>query len=227
MSGKTRSTSAASGPHAWIRNNILGMVAIFIALSGSAAAATVVIQHVSKGSAKAKASKKAKAGPRGPAGPQGAAGAQGGAGAQGLQGVQGVQGPGGTEAWHELGAAQNNVCLPNGNFCNAGAGCEYHNLNGTFSSGAYLRDPAGIVHLKGVVTRGGACTYQTIFRLPAGYQPVQGEVFATSSNDAFADIYINEDGDGNVRVQTGSPGVWISLDGISFRCEPSGSNGCP
>jgi hypothetical protein len=89
MSGKLRSRPVSPRPHAWIRNNILGLVAIFIALSGSAAAATVVITHSSKG--KAKASKKAKAGQRGPAGPQGAAGAQG---AQGPGGGAGAQGPG-------------------------------------------------------------------------------------------------------------------------------------
>jgi hypothetical protein len=72
----------------YLRNHALGLVAIFIALSGSAAAATVVIKHDSNGSAKAKASKKARRGPQGPAGPQGAAGAQG------AQGLQGPQGPG-------------------------------------------------------------------------------------------------------------------------------------
>jgi hypothetical protein len=88
MSGKRRSRPASSEPHAWIRSNILGLVAIFIALSGSAAAATVVIKHDSKGSTKAKASKKAKGGRRGPAGPAGAAGAQG------VQGNTGAPGPG-------------------------------------------------------------------------------------------------------------------------------------
>jgi hypothetical protein len=93
MSGRLRSTAASAGPHAWLRNNILGLVAIFIALSGSAAAATVVIQHDSKGSAKAKASKKAKAGPRGPAGAQGTPGGQGAQGASGGNGATGAQGP--------------------------------------------------------------------------------------------------------------------------------------
>jgi hypothetical protein len=68
-----------SGPHAWIRSNILGLAAIFIALSGSAAAATVVVTHGSK----AKSSKKGKPGPRGPIGPQGVPGAPGATGAQG------------------------------------------------------------------------------------------------------------------------------------------------
>jgi hypothetical protein len=93
MSGKLRSHLASTEPYAWIRSNILGLVAIFIALGGSAAAATVVIQHDSKGSAKAKASKKAKAGPRGPAGAPGAQGAQGAQGPGGGAGATGAQGP--------------------------------------------------------------------------------------------------------------------------------------
>jgi hypothetical protein len=75
-------SSRPNHAHAWIRNNILGMVAIFIALSGSAAAATVVIKHGSNASAKGKASKKAKAKP-GPQGSTGPAGAPGATGAQG------------------------------------------------------------------------------------------------------------------------------------------------
>jgi hypothetical protein len=58
--------------HSWIRSNVLGMVAIFIALSGTAVAAQVASHP---GAHKAK--KKAKAGPAGPTGPAGPAGAQG------------------------------------------------------------------------------------------------------------------------------------------------------
>lgn len=61
--------------HAWIRSNILGLVAIFIALSGSAVAAQVVTHD----GAQAAKKKKAKPGPRGPAGPAGATGAAGSA----------------------------------------------------------------------------------------------------------------------------------------------------
>jgi hypothetical protein len=65
--------------HAWIRNNVVGLVAIFIALSGSAVAAQVASQPGAQQAAKKK--KKAKPGPPGPAGPQGP------------QGPQGLQGP--------------------------------------------------------------------------------------------------------------------------------------
>lgn len=73
------------GAHNWIRSNILGLVAIFIALSGSAVAANVADQSGGKATKAAK-KKKAKPGPAGPAG------AQGPQGTQGLQGVQGVPG---------------------------------------------------------------------------------------------------------------------------------------
>jgi hypothetical protein len=202
----------------WIRNNILGMVAIFIALSGSAAAATVVIKHNSNGNPRAGASKKAKAGPRGPAGAQGATGSQG---------RPGEQGPGGSEAWHELGNAQAGVCTANGNFCSINAGFDFHNLGSGFSTGAYLRDPTGTVHLKGVVQRTGV-SQNRIFYLPAGYLPAQGEVFTTTSNNAPGTIYINSPvTPAAVTVNVGDPDTWISLDGISFRCEPSGADGCP
>jgi hypothetical protein len=62
-----------SGPaHTWIRSNILGLVAIFIALGGTAVATQVASSpdpDVAANAAKKK--KKAKRGPAGPAGPQG------------------------------------------------------------------------------------------------------------------------------------------------------------
>jgi hypothetical protein len=62
--------------YAWIRSNILGLVAIFIALSGTAVAAQVA--STDGGSAtKAAKKKKKKAGKPGPPGPQGPAGPAG------------------------------------------------------------------------------------------------------------------------------------------------------
>jgi hypothetical protein len=69
--------------HAWIRGNVLGLVAIFIALSGSAVAANYAQQHAGKKTAKARTAARGKRGPRGfpgPQGPQGPAGSQGPAG---------------------------------------------------------------------------------------------------------------------------------------------------
>jgi hypothetical protein len=78
---KNRSTGSA---YTWVRSNILGLVAIFLALTGTAVAANVASDSNHAGVAK---KKKVKRGPAGPAGP---------AGAQGIQGQQGVAGPGAT-----------------------------------------------------------------------------------------------------------------------------------
>ena len=83
------STHRRSSAHSWLRSNVLGLVAIFIALNGTAVAVQTASEGNSRTSA-AKKSAKAKKGKPGPAGPQGIAGP---AGAQGPQGIQGPQGP--------------------------------------------------------------------------------------------------------------------------------------
>ncbi len=70
--------------YTWIRGNVLGLTAIFIALGGSAVA--VQTAEDSPRSKAKLAKKKVKRGPRGPAGPQGA---QGPAGANGVAGAVG------------------------------------------------------------------------------------------------------------------------------------------
>jgi hypothetical protein len=80
-----RKTSRSTGSaYAWVRSNVLGLLAIFLALTGTAVAANVGDGGHHAGVAK---KKKVKRGPAGPAGP---------AGAQGIQGQQGVAGPGAT-----------------------------------------------------------------------------------------------------------------------------------
>jgi hypothetical protein len=78
----------------YIRRHHLGMIAIFIALTGTAYAGTQANsgERGSVGAEAAKA-KKVRRGPPGPQGPQGAQGPAGLEGARGLQGVQGIQGP--------------------------------------------------------------------------------------------------------------------------------------
>jgi len=78
----------------WIRSNVLALVAIFIALSGSAAAVQVAdTQRPAKSVATAAKSKRGRPGPPGPQGSQGAQGQQGLQGLQGIQGIQGLTGP--------------------------------------------------------------------------------------------------------------------------------------
>lgn len=77
---------------AWVRSNVLGLVAIFLALNGTAVAVQVASVDSAKDQAKAEAAKKkkkAKPGPTGPAGPVGPAGPAGATGATGPTGTAG------------------------------------------------------------------------------------------------------------------------------------------
>jgi hypothetical protein len=69
--------------HVWIRNNAVGLLALFVALSGSAVAANVASDNNGGAMTAAKKKKKARPGPPGPAGPQGPQGLQGPAGPPG------------------------------------------------------------------------------------------------------------------------------------------------
>jgi hypothetical protein len=107
--------------------------------------------------------------------------------------------------------------------------CAWSNLDSVHNTAGYLRDPFGFVHLKGLVKcecHGGTVgPVGIIFNLPAGYRPAKNDTQATVSNDHFARVEIGSDGSVNPLV--GADRVWFSLDGITIRCGPSGSDGCP
>ena len=115
-------------------------------------------------------------------------------------------------------------------------GCFWENYGDGHSNAAFLRDPAGFVHLKGVVDANDgdthACSFgPSIFTLPPGYRPNERAVFLTVSNNKAGRININQT-TGAVEIESGFPAFvdaeeWVTLDGISFRCAPSGQNGCP
>jgi hypothetical protein len=132
------------------------------------------------------------------------------------------------EPWHEVGTAgeppfDNGFCV----WSNADAGS--HN------TAAFLRDRFGFVHLKGYVRATGACDQNVgldPFVLPNGYRTAKQEVHPTLTNNVPWRINVNPTG--NVEIEPATPDMWnnnfsqwISLDGISFRCAPSGQNGCP
>jgi hypothetical protein len=153
------------------------------------------------------------------------------------------------EAWHELGAAgEPALNTTNGNFCS------WTNFDSNHDSAAFYRDPFGQVPLKGLVqvdTLGdpGDCWYangvgdgsyqignRRIFTLPQGYRPAKRLADIALSNGTVARIDV--DGPGlsgqpagavSVDYPTDSADVssYLSLNGISFRCAPSGQNGCP
>ena len=90
----------------------------------------------------------------------------------------------------------------------------------------YYRDPFGRVHLQGIAVKcGEPPSGEVIFTLPAGYRPDKLNHFGTVASDAFGVVGV--DPLGQVQRLAGNPAGWISLDGLSFRCAPSGSNGCP
>src|SRR5436305_2033494 len=125
------------------------------------------------------------------------------------------------EPFHETGL--NPACDNAGNY----SWFNYDSVNN--STFAYLRDPFGIVHLKGTV----ACPDAPkpgiqITGLPPGYTPAKIENFAAPGAGGITSIAIFPDGR-VVWVGGNSPGPtgYLDLDGVSFRCEPSGSDGCP
>ena len=91
---------------------------------------------------------------------------------------------------------------------------------------AFFRDREGIVHLQGVVTGG---TSDFVFTLPPGYRPKVTDEFAALTVNAGPTRAINQlevQDTGDV-VLYDPVGLWASLSGVSFRCGPSGKNGCP
>jgi hypothetical protein len=138
-------------------------------------------------------------------------------------------------AWREIGAAGQ----PNFHFNES---CDWSNFDSFHNTAAFLRDRFGFVHLKGLVDADGLCSFAggdsaVIFNLPPGYRPARREVFATITNGALGRVNVAgpvfnpNHGAGAVHVETptteANASAWLSLDGISFRCAPSGSNGCP
>jgi hypothetical protein len=135
----------------------------------------------------------------------------------------------GSEGWHELQLNSTSTVV-----------CHWANYGGGFATASYFRDQDGMVHLRGLVQAlhgstvacGGSGTQDLgVGFLPPGYRPEARELFTVTANDK----------PGRVDVQASSPQVFIendypdysdavhyvSLDGITFRCAPSGSDGCP
>ena len=218
--------------------NVMATIAVFIALGGASYAALKLPKNsVGAKQIKDNAVNGSKVANGSLAGQDFAAGQlpQGPQGPPGPKGDTGPQGPGGSEAWHEIGPAPGLEvpCQGTGNFCYELNNCPWQNLGGPSATAAYYRDPTGVVHLKGAVKPQEGCPLpsQIIFRLPVGYRPAQGEEFEVASADQPATVYVNDPYSpvtGTVRWQAGgTPLEWVSLDNITFRCEPSGVDGCP
>jgi hypothetical protein len=107
------------------------------------------------------------------------------------------------EAWHVVGES-GEPAFQNGWTNEPG----YHEA-------AFLRDPMGFVHIRGVVQSG--TDNATIFTLPEGYRPNKFMYFAVLDSAGFSAIEVGDDG--NVRPTTGaSAGTFINVN-LSFKAD--------
>jgi hypothetical protein len=97
----------------------------------------------------------------------------------------------------------------------------------------YWRDPFGMVHLRGFAHECGAAP-DLIFTLPAGHRPAKQSHALVPDDIGTGDQYerITIEPSGAVRftvygTNTAAASHGLSFDGVSFRCAPSGQNGCP
>jgi hypothetical protein len=211
--------SGARGPALWMRNNALGMTAIFIALGGTALATSVssTTKVVTAPRAQIAKSRRGPRGPQGPPGPQGPQGIQGQVGPATGPAGGGLTGnyPNPTlappEAWHEVGSTGEPP------FQNSWVNLDSSGL----ATAAFYKDPFGVVRLKGIVSGGTVST--AVFTLPAGYRPPKTEDFpavsfgGTSPSIVLADVIVGDDGTVQIAVSAGNTSSGVTLDGITFR----------
>jgi hypothetical protein len=133
-----------------------------------------------------------------------------------------------SEALHFVGSGGE----PTFDFCNSGNTKTWVNAGSTFGSAAYYRDPMGIVHLSGTVKcpTAAAQNGKIVFTLPAGFRPPKQYVFTVARGpESVGKIEVQEGGVLNFGALVSAPGVeeTVNLNGIDFRCAPSGVAGCP
>jgi hypothetical protein len=202
----------------YIRRHHIGLIALFVAMTGTAYAGTQVASHRADPQALKAKKKKVK---RGPAGPQGPAGP---AGQNGQNGSDASIVP---PTYQPVAAGNLNCETQPGVFCAnppTGNCVDWQNAGGDSAPAAFAKDAEGFVHLRGAVLgnfSGVGCegSFPTaIFYLPEGFRPPAAgqylfKVAITCDGDGQGTISI--DSDGAVReASTGCGG--LHLDGISF-----------
>jgi hypothetical protein len=258
---------------------VVAYIALFMALSGGAIAATSfvgsggkILGCVSKSGQLTvlKGGKHCKPGQTAISWNQkGVQGAQGAQGAQGVQGPPGTQGDidhantadsattaasagnadkldnkdsnefaiAGSEDWHAATLSDTTTAVaPNDP---PHSYCYWENFGDVYAPAGYFRDPSGVVHLRGVVRAqdgnahlcaDGNSFNSLILTLPPGYRPGFAYALTTTSNNAPGRLNVRTGGD--LAIQNSYPTFvnakgFVSLDGLSFRCAPSGQDGCP
>lgn len=94
----------------------------------------------------------------------------------------------------------------------------WQNYGGAYDTSGYIKDPFGIVHLKGLIRFGTATIGTVLFTLPAGYRPGATLIFTSAGFDGTspAASRIDISSNGNVAIHHGT-NDYLSLSGISFR----------
>lgn len=100
----------------------------------------------------------------------------------------------------------------------------WKNFASGWSEAAYVKDPFGIVHLKGILQCIGDiadCTGSSdqpiaIFTLPAEDRPAANAIFAVLSGDQLGRITVRANGEVDAEIGKYVEPGWISLDGITF-----------
>jgi hypothetical protein len=212
--------------------NVAATIALFVALGGtsyaafSLPAASVGTKQLKNGAVtKAKLAQAVVNLKQGAPGPQGPIGAQGPPGPPGPATVAALA-P--AEPWHEVGTAGNPVFET----CSVAPVTAWQNNRpSTDETAAFYRDPYGVVHLKGSIKCPGAApggSYD-IFKVPRGYFPNRLQWWSVSADHGTATVVAENYGTFAALVYVNGAGAddRISLDAISWRCSPSGANGCP
>jgi hypothetical protein len=116
--------------------------------------------------------------------------------------------------------------------------CHWTNYGGEQNPAGYFRDSAGVVHLRGLVVAADGSAIdcgddnldEATFNLPAGYRPDHTWALPTISNNKPGRINVDTAGFVSIEinlVRWQDAQQWVSLDGLTFRCAPSGQDGCP
>jgi hypothetical protein len=100
---------------------------------------------------------------------------------------------------------------------------------GALATPAYYRDPLGVVHLRGSLRCPASHAWDySIFTLPPGYRPEAFMYFpAVAGYNQHGAVGVGANGEVDNRLYSEAAAEQLSLDAVSFRCGPSGQNGCP
>lgn len=105
------------------------------------------------------------------------------------------------DIWHEIGASGEPAFATNWS-------------NNTNNTAAFRFRDGKVVEFKGDLISTVGTLPQTMFTLPAAYQPSQMAILMGSSANLWATIHVQTNG--NVDVINGTPNANISIDGLQF-----------